>query len=117
MSGYLNHKCDLLSGPGFSFDLIINFFFKFTHTLTQLCFSGTNVCETESPCNNGATWVDSCGGYVCVCPPGFKGKDCDEGKILHCVNPLSFQPWTFETMIFGTKGFDGKASSYLTYTI
>lgn len=34
------------------------------------------------PCKNGATCVDLKNGYHCLCKPGFKGKDCDQGDAM-----------------------------------
>jgi hypothetical protein len=47
--------------------------------LTQNPFSISNVCSTE-PCLNGATCVSTFNLYVCQCPAGFSGQNC-ENKI------------------------------------
>ena len=42
-------------------------------------FLDINECSTRSPCKNGATCVNTFGGYQCNCAKGFQGKDCDQG--------------------------------------
>jgi hypothetical protein len=37
-----------------------------------------NKCRS-SPCKNGGTCVNSPGKYVCQCPPGFIGVNCQTG--------------------------------------
>ena len=39
---------------------------------------------TSNPCQNGATCFDSSdsSSYVCLCPSGFEGTNCENGK--HC---------------------------------
>ena len=37
-------------------------------------------CLTTNPCKNGATCVNSIGGYQCQCAPGFEGNHCDQGS-------------------------------------
>ncbi|CAH3190254.1 unnamed protein product, partial [Porites evermanni] len=63
--GYLYHGADLL----------ICFIYYF------LCFSFKNVCE-EFHCLNGGTCQSgfSAERYRCLCPPGFRGKRCQNGK-------------------------------------
>ena len=39
-------------------------------------------CKVRNPCKNGAKCVNSVGGYSCQCPENFKGKNCDQGKII-----------------------------------
>lgn len=42
--------------------------------------SDVNECLTVQPCANGATCVNTIGGYQCQCSSGFEGQDCDQGK-------------------------------------
>lgn len=51
--------------------LIINFF--------TIYLPDINECITNNPCKNGATCVNSVGGYQCLCTPEFSGKHCDQG--------------------------------------
>ena len=40
-------------------------------------------CSSD-PCQNGATCFDSNGGssYVCLCPAGFEGTNCENGTFF-----------------------------------
>ena len=38
-----------------------------------------NECN-KSPCKNGGTCTNKYGKYVCTCPSGWTGKDCETGK-------------------------------------
>ena len=42
----------------------------------------TLACNSD-PCQNGATCFDhnGGGGYVCLCPSGFEGTNCENGKV------------------------------------
>nr|XP_022311560.1 delta-like protein C isoform X2 [Crassostrea virginica] len=35
-------------------------------------------CEREQPCQNGGTCGYTRGGYICKCPPGYQGYDCQQ---------------------------------------
>lgn len=52
------------------------FFFFFTFT------TDTRLCSSR-PCSSNATCVETGeGGYMCICPQGFAGKDCHLKKQL-----------------------------------
>lgn len=38
----------------------------------------------QHECKNGATCKDRVNGYMCICPPGFKGKHCKIGTCMVC---------------------------------
>ena len=48
-------------------------------------FSDINEC-VNSPCQNGATCINTHGGYHCKCKPGFKGNQCEQGKCFMIEN-------------------------------
>ncbi len=37
----------------------------------------------SNPCLNGGTCVDRLGKYICACPVGYEGLNCDIGKSLY----------------------------------
>lgn len=39
----------------------------------------TDECS-NSPCKNGAACVNRYNDYLCMCPGGFTGKNCDTGE-------------------------------------
>jgi len=45
-----------------------------------LCVSDLDECLTVT-CLNGGTCINQIGGYVCECPPGYKGDTCAFGRI------------------------------------
>ena len=47
-------------------------------------------CLPQSPCYGRAKCVPSWTGYSCLCPMGFRGDTCREGKGLGCVSALGF---------------------------
>lgn len=36
----------------------------------------------SNPCQNGGTCQDGASSYTCVCPQGYKGMRCDNGKYV-----------------------------------
>lgn len=40
-----------------------------------------NECD-NNPCENGASCVNSPGGYSCQCAAGWAGAECDQGRFL-----------------------------------
>lgn len=54
-----------------------------TNFLTNYTFADVNECATVKPCKNGATCVNTLGGYQCRCPNGFQGKHCDQGRLRY----------------------------------
>ena len=52
------------------------------YLLTKSIYSlDVNECVTVKPCKNGATCVNTAGGYQCSCLSGFQGKHCDQGNL------------------------------------
>ncbi len=38
-------------------------------------------CNLETKCKNGATCTnDNLGGYLCLCPSGYTGTNCEIGR-------------------------------------
>ena len=47
----------------------------------RLSITFTDIDECSSnPCTNGAVCVDKVNHYICTCPPGFTGAQCDISK-------------------------------------
>ena len=69
---------------------------------TFICFHviSLSVCTLEvlacssDPCQNGATCFDNNGGsgYVCFCPAGFEGTNCENGT-LSLIYPSSYSSY------------------------
>ena len=38
-----------------------------------------NECSTNSSCKNGATCLNTIGGFQCSCASGFQGQYCEHG--------------------------------------
>lgn len=45
----------------------------------------SNFRTQDNPCENGAVCGYTRGGYICKCPAGWKGDDCDEGEWYICL--------------------------------
>ena len=49
---------------------------KYSHFNTDI-----NECKTN-PCKHGASCMDKVNDYMCVCKPGYNGKNCEIGNIF-----------------------------------
>lgn len=47
----------------------------------RLLFTDHDECKSN-PCKFGGTCIDTVGSYICQCPPGRSGRNCDNGKTL-----------------------------------
>ena len=48
--------------------------------LCQVGPPGPGPCHSD-PCLNGATCLDTGGGYACLCPPDITGNNCEIRKL------------------------------------
>ena len=56
-------------------------FMKLFEYVHLLCLKDVDECEFEpSPCQNGATCINTMRSYVCDCETGWIGYNCSEGK-------------------------------------
>ena len=53
--------------------------------------SDVDECTTSQPCKNGATCKNTHGGSICKCTSGYKGSNCETGKMLPLINKKLIQ--------------------------
>lgn len=66
-----------------------------------------NYCGSHHPCVNGGTCINAePDQYLCACPDGYLGKNCERGRLerclpgspdeasLHCLVQWAVPPWT-----------------------
>jgi hypothetical protein len=51
---------------------------------TYSFFVDKNECNVFERCKNNGTCLNNNGSYVCNCTEGWKGHDCEEGKVYNC---------------------------------
>ena len=49
----------------------------------------TDECALYAPCMNGGTCTNTAGGYICICPPQWRGDNCLLGKFKCDINVIS----------------------------
>lgn len=93
----------IFSSSLYCISLFINSSFKLDLVLTlalvmvYIYLSFFSVSEIDPcsllPCQNGATCQRLTGfDYICQCPPGFSGTDCDIGMFRTYTLPCEFHP-------------------------
>lgn len=71
------------------------------HVMMPLCgflnimLSDVDECQ-ENPCRNHGTCANFVGGYNCSCVDGWKGKHCEQGLMLWCLNCCMCVVYTVE---------------------
>lgn len=62
--------------------LFISFsFFVVLLSILYFLFADVNEC-LQNPCSNSVACQNVPGSYTCVCNPGWKGQDCDIGRLM-----------------------------------
>ena len=51
-----------------------------TKFYTIMLFLEIDECNSN-PCKNGATCFDDVAKYICACPPGYEGVNCQTGEL------------------------------------
>ena len=59
-----------------------------SHNDRLISHADINEC-VNSPCQNGATCINTQGGYQCKCKPGFRGNQCEQGNFVFSACILS----------------------------
>ena len=70
--------------------------FKVSPAISNLLKSTEIQACASDPCQNGATCFDHNGGsgFVCLCPAGFEGSNCENGTFrIHCSDVLFSACW------------------------
>ena len=58
-------------------------------------FADIDACQTK-PCHNGGSCFDRFEGYICACPEGFAGVNCEIGEDT---NSISWKTFTMSSKI------------------